>query len=62
MKTPRAHIDRSLDLLDLWMMEQRDRVARRLHESDAKLADGRNDGMERYHIRTETDITRRQQS
>lgn len=56
--TPRAFIDRSLDTLEAWMREQQERVVRRLHESEARLAELRHDGMERYHMRTETTIRR----
>lgn len=60
MKVKHAHIERSRDTLDRWMLDQQKRVARKLQsigkEGDHKL----NDGMERYHINRDTIITRRQ--
>lgn len=59
-KIQRVFIDQGLDTLDYFFVKQQARVAHRLQESDLRLAEGREDGMERYHVRTETDITRRQ--
>lgn len=55
----RAFIDRSLDTLDAWMFEQRDRVERTLQQSLWRVQASRNDGMNPSHIRSETSITRR---
>lgn len=55
----RCHINRSLDILDSWMVEQRKRVERNLQLVLWKVQAARNDGMSHAQMRTETSITRR---
>jgi len=55
----RAHIDRALDTLDSWMVEQRNRVERNLQQSLWRVQATRNDRMTPSQIRSETIIDRR---
>jgi hypothetical protein len=57
--TNQAYIDRALDTLDSWMVEQRNRVERNLQQSLWRVQATRNDGMTPSQIRSETIIDRR---
>jgi len=52
----RVHIDRSLDLLDSWMMDQRVRVERTLQQSYWRVQATKNDGMTSEDIRVHTTL------
>jgi hypothetical protein len=56
--TKRAFIDRALDSLDSFFIEQQQRVARRLQQTEEEI-ERRSDGMDRRHALTETVVTSR---